>query len=118
MARIDTLLSTVAVALKGTKISSVDAYIIDQAQKPWSNDPFYVGPAPEQKGPDSATPTFAYTGYVELGEERLAIINGVDYRVGDPLEIPGFMLLTVAPSKVIIEDKEGQRKITVPFVEE
>jgi hypothetical protein len=114
MTQIDTLVTTVAVTLK----DFVDTYIIDHAQKTWVNDPFYIGPAPEKENADAEVANFFYTGYIEYDGVRLAIINGVDYRTGEMLEVPGYTLINIAPSKVLIEDKEGQRKITVPFMEE
>jgi len=118
MNRIGTLVTTVSVSLKEGMPSSVDAYIIKEAQKEWGKDPFYTAYEAETEKTTAELPDFAYTGYVEYGSSRLAVINGVDYRVGESLELPGFVLLSVAPSKVVILDREGKRNITVPFKEE
>jgi len=116
MIKIDTLVTTAAVALKGNKTSAVDAYIIESAQKIWAGDPFYAGLAVEKTDTEAAA--FFYTGYIEHEGERLAIINGVDYRVGEELEIPGYTLIGITPSKAVIEHKESKGEIDVPFVEE
>ena len=122
MTQLDTLVTTVAVALKESKQSSLDAYIMNNAQKAWVSDPFYVGSSTKDEKKEKTAdegPNLKYTGYIDHeGGVRLAIINGVDYRVGEALEVPGYRLVSIAPSKVDIEDQEGQRTITVPFVEE
>lgn len=116
MAQVDTLATSAGVALKDSKTLITDAYIIDELQKMWDNDPFFTGPGPEKQREEVAP--FLYTGFIEHEEARLAIINGIDYRVGDELEIPGFTVLSILPSQVVIEDKEGKRQITIPFTEE
>jgi len=119
LARIDALVTTASVTLKESKISPVDSYILEYAQKEWANDPFYTGDTSEkEKKNEAEVKNFFYTGFVEHEGAKLAIINGVDYRIGDSLETPGFTLVSIDPFEVVIEDKEGQRKIVVPFIDQ
>ncbi|MCG6536396.1 MAG: secretin and TonB N-terminal domain-containing protein, partial [Syntrophales bacterium LBB04] len=40
---------------------------------------------------------FVYTGYLEINRKRMAIINGIEYKEGEPLDVKGYILRTVAP---------------------
>ena len=48
--------------------------------------------------------TFNYTGYMEYGRKKVAIINGLEYGEGEKLETPGYVLKAIFPGKVIIEN--------------
>jgi hypothetical protein len=81
----------------------------------WFSDPFYKGVMAAHAGDQIS---FVYTGYLELGNKRYAVINGLDYGWGEELEIGGYFVKGINPYKVIIEDKSGQLRIEVPFLEE
>jgi hypothetical protein len=117
MTRLDALVTSVGVTLKDSRISPANVYIIEHAVDEWEKDPFYAGNASVNAAGEE-TISFSYTGYLDLGTTKLAIINGIDYRIGEELESPGFVLRRISSSQVVIEDKEGLRRLTIPFVEE
>ncbi|MDD5475318.1 MAG: hypothetical protein PHU03_02260 [Syntrophales bacterium] len=116
------LVAAVSGTLKEAERAIADSYIVEMAGKEWTRDPFFVGmtsPVEQvESGEDMITESFVYTGYLEMGTRQMAIINGIDYQVGDALEEPGFVLQSVTPRHVVIEYERGGREIVVPFVEE
>ncbi|MCK9231034.1 MAG: general secretion pathway protein GspB [Syntrophales bacterium] len=116
----DELVSSMATAMKETEVSPDDAYAIELAGTGWTRDPFFTGIVTAAGVPvvsDMAEIGFLYTGYLEVGARRMAIINGIDYHTGESMDVPGYILRSVTPRQVVIVDQEG-RQITVPFVEE
>lgn len=112
---VEALTGTVASVLKDSKASMVDSYIIARAETEWEIDPFYIG---ESSLEADKKINFSYTGYIEYGRRRYAVINGLDYGTGDELEEGGFIVKSIRPDEVIIEDKGKLEKITIPFIEE
>lgn len=95
----------------------VDLYTIARIgdKNLWYSDPFYKGVMAVHAGEQV---NFVYTGYLELDNKRYAVINGLDYGWGEELEIGGYFVKGINPYRVIIEDKSGQLRIEVPFLEE
>jgi len=112
---VEALTGTVSAVLKDSKASMVDAYIIARAETEWAVDPFYLSDTSLDRGNQI---NFNYTGYIEYGSRRFAVINGLDYGTGDELEAGGFIVKNIRPNEVVIEDKGKLEKITIPFVEE
>jgi hypothetical protein len=47
----------------------------------------------------------------------MAIINGMEYREGDELEIKGYVLTSVSPTRVVIVNRESRAEQTVSLQE-
>ena len=102
-------------------IAKTDAYIIERAEASWNKNPFmdrssyreYIGKEP---GGDFAT-KIVYSGYVDAGRKKLAIINGWEYEAGDSLDIKGYILKNVAPSRVLIFNRNTGSEFYVPIQE-
>ncbi|MEA1935971.1 MAG: hypothetical protein U9M96_04005 [Thermodesulfobacteriota bacterium] len=109
------LVGDVSKVLKDDDSAIVDTYIIARAEEEWAADPFYT-----EKGSSGHTGEvkLVYTGYLEIGKKKIAIINGVDYQIGDELEMTGYKIISINPSRVVVVDKRGRGKITVPLLEE
>jgi len=118
----DELVVSATSALNESELAAVDVYIIDKAGRAWPRDPFFVGMPTERvemaAGDKELRVSFSYSGFIEMGAAQMAIINGVDYRVGEDLEIPGYILRSVSPQQVVIEHKELRQRVTVPFRED
>ena len=116
---LNTFISEMTAAIGKDTPSPVDAYMIKRAEEGWARDPFYerntykdwaVTKDPAQAGGASAQKNqFNYTGYVALGNKQIAIINGIEYGVGDALDVEGYILKKIHPSKIIIFNKESRR---------
>jgi hypothetical protein len=55
--------------------------------------------------------TIIYSGYMNMGEKIFAVINGIEYMIGDIVE--GLILQEINPMEIIME-KNG-RPIHIPF---
>jgi hypothetical protein len=103
------------------------AMVFSRAEKEWTQDPFLDGKAykswTEAKMPVKETPVagpkieIAYTGYLEVGKTRMAIINGMEYREGEALDIAGFVLKTVSPTKIAVENRTTRTLLNIPLQE-
>lgn len=94
-----------------------NAYIIESAELRWLSDPFYsVFEYGDFYMSDAAVPEeidFVYTGYMDVSGVSFAIINNVEYKIGDTLEDGGGMysLQDINPSKVSIRNKAKDKEI-------
>jgi hypothetical protein len=107
------------------KVGNADAgpMFIQKAEAAWKQDPFMVirKAAPQvadkaaSKGPLKPVPNMTYSGFLEIGAKRLAIINGMEYEAGDRLGTGGFTVKSVLPTKVIMTSSQGE--IALPLQE-
>ena len=56
-----------------------------------------------------------FTGYVELGSGRLAVVDGMEYQVGDMLESGGYKVVAIAPDLVALESLANGQRIEIPY---
>lgn len=93
-------------------LTDKDSYIIDKATSPWNYDPFSVVDMPNDasvRASGENTYSFTYTGYIQIGNDLLAVINGLEYNVGEELGQPGCVVHSISPKQVIV--KVGNRKM-------
>jgi hypothetical protein len=108
-------ISKIADAAKGAASES-SALIIRKAEAGWKQDPFMVirkaAPPPSEtrasKEAARAMPNLAYSGFLEIGPKRLAIINGMEYEAGDRVDSGAFSIKTILPNKVIMTSSQGE----------
>jgi len=127
-AELTALTANVTTAISQDVLSAGEAYAIVRAEVEWLHDPFYESKAYREllqykekmaaraKAGDKKI-TFNYTGYMEHKGTKMAIINGVEYVVGESLEIPGYVLIAITPGKVTIGNKAEREKTEVPIEE-
>jgi hypothetical protein len=100
-------------------LQKTDIYIIARAEAEWEKDPFLKTElAKESKMPKQQEVSFSYSGYIKMGDKKLAIINGVEYETGEELKLAGYIVERIEPLKVVIRGKEKQTIIIVPIKEE
>ena len=125
---LNTFITEMTVALGKDTPSPVDAHIIKRAEAGWAHDPFYDRKTekawaavrePAQAGGTVAAPKspFSYTGYVEAGKKKIAVINGHEYGAGDALDVEGYILRAINPARVTIYNRETRRTIDIPLQE-
>lgn len=120
LAEIDKLVEDITKQLKETDSIDVHTLIITKAESEWERDPFFDKKLLRAvESFDSADQikevSFTYTGYISMGKRKLAIINGLEYSLGEELESKGYIVWGIYPNKVIIKVKAIQSLITVPF---
>jgi hypothetical protein len=103
-------------------LSKEDKYIISRAESPWKQDPMTTVeltnvPEDELKRRNqvvqaSTGPQLnaSYTGFIQVGDKRLAVINGTEYAVGDELVQGGFKVSSISPRQVIIVSTDRSKK--------
>jgi hypothetical protein len=106
--------------------NKLDIYIVSRAEAKWAGNPFsdtklYTSwkITTEPAAPVAAVQKniFSYTGYMEGGARKIAIINGTEYRVGEALDIQGYAVKAIYPSRVVILNKRDKKTINVPLQE-
>ncbi|MCA1943742.1 MAG: hypothetical protein LDL30_00465 [Desulfovibrio sp.] len=106
------------------KFSEIELYKLEQAESPWTNNPFYdrVRDAVEQQlqakvGELASAENLKlrYTGYVEVDDVVYAIINGLEYETGEEIaDAQGVFLTNIKLNQVIL----GQRNATGDIVDQ
>ncbi len=124
-AELKSLTSEIATAMSEDVLSPGQAYAIARADAEWLRNPFYEKKAygemlkykeTAKSGADAGKKiTFNYTGYMEAGGKKIAIINGAEYYAGEVLEEQGYILRAIFPDKVVIENKSEMIKSEVPI---
>ncbi|WP_319409866.1 hypothetical protein [uncultured Desulfosarcina sp.] len=90
-----------------------DLFTIRSAERKWEKDPFLkndtlLSDSPKHENPDNATVStdtesdWVYTGFIEVGAQRLAIINGMEYTSGDAIDGQGYYVRRIHPGQVEI----------------
>jgi len=109
-------------------LDTTDTYIIARAEAEWESDPFYKTELPKKPKvskvrkrrvvPLKQKVDLTYSGYVEMGDKRLAIINGIEYEIGEELGLGGYVVERIEAFEVVIRHKEKLGTITIPLKEE
>lgn len=101
--------------------SALEAFTLARAASPFPRDPFHrtttPGEVPVVDGQPKAS--FVYSGFLQMEGELFAIINGMEYREGEELEMVDYYLSRIERNKVTIEHQQpGQAassRIVVPL---
>ncbi|MFO7761818.1 MAG: hypothetical protein R6V20_09435 [Desulfobia sp.] len=108
--------------LREGELSEVQAYSIRRAEAGWQRNPFYAPPLKEEKESkgkkdNAVDKKFIYSGFLEGGGKRIAIINGLEYEVGETLGGDKFVLQGILPGHVVIGVREKKQTMSVPIME-
>ena len=103
-------------------LSGTQAYILGKAQEKWQPDPLaHISSEKRDKSErrqERLKGKLAYTGFLQMGDKRLAIINGTEYETGDLLEAGGYIVRGIFPDHISISPRQGNRKpISIPMEE-
>jgi hypothetical protein len=125
-----TFISEITVTLAKDTPAPVDARMIKRAETPWPRDPFYEQnsyrqltaadeppPAVVAAAVSAEKSKFNYTGYVDTGRKKIAILNGSEYAMGDALAVVGYVVNGIYPDRIVIYHKETRRMLEIPLQE-
>lgn len=121
--KIEKVISGLTDELSKNKLSEFDNYVIKKAQVNWGENPFLKRDlyrawlAKDSKGEGVAAVKIIYSGYVETGKNKLAVLNGIEYRIGEELIEKGYILKNITSSKVIIFDKSAGNNLEISIQE-
>jgi hypothetical protein len=118
-AQINTFVSDLQGDLIKDIVAGVDSYIIGMAEKDWQRNPFWERSSYKEWAAreGGAGAKIIYSGYVDSGKKKLAVINGFEYRIGEQLEMEGYVLKGITPSKVILLNKNTGSEIEITIQE-
>jgi hypothetical protein len=114
--------NTIKNDLINDKPDDVKKYVIKRLETDWEKNPFwkkdsYREWANREGTANGVSAKIIYSGYVISGKNKMAVINGVEYRIGEQLEIEGNILKEITPSKVLIFNKNTGNKLEIPLEE-
>jgi len=107
-----------------TGFSKKQAYILDKAQAAWKQDPFVQIQSKKIESEEDVGKSAVlksdvrYSGFLQMGGKRLAIINGMEYEAGDKLEPGGFIIRSILPNRVVIVPPGKEKKTMILPMEE
>jgi hypothetical protein len=105
------------------KITDFDAYVIRRMEADWGKNPFWKKDLYKEWGnregvaKSGVLAKIIYSGYVDSGKNKMAIINGLEYRLGEELELEGYVLKQITPSRVLIFNKYTGNEEEIPLQE-
>jgi len=105
------------------KLSESEERVIDVVAKDWVKSPFLDKESYRVWTLKSGSPAgqdgvkIVYSGYVDSGKHKFAILNGLEYMEGEKLEIEGYVLTKITPSRVVILNKNTGSSLEVPLQE-
>ena len=123
LATLNSFITKVAERTK-TDVSQKQAYILQKAQADWKQDPLIqIQPKETPKEMEARQPLvlkskISYSGFMQMGDTRLAIINGVEYETGDRLEPDGLIVRSISPNHVVIGSADRKNKTVILPMEE
>jgi hypothetical protein len=119
--KIDTFIGGIKDEFNKNKLSDFDSYVTINASREWGKNPFLKKDLYRTWLAKDAVGTTAvkmiYSGYVDSGKNKMAIINGLEYINGEQLKEEGYILRQIMPSKVIIFDKRTGNSLEIPIQE-
>ena len=124
----NTFITNVAALVKGG-VSEEETYIIDKIPVKWTKDPLLntgkeVAFKPEKekldevnKGKTAQELSIVYSGFLNMGNRNLAIINGIEFEKGEKLPASGHIVEEIYPNRVVFGMQGSKKKITVKLEE-
>jgi hypothetical protein len=102
-------------------LSKEDRYIISRAETEWKQDPLINAELTDRPQDEidrqkqviraaGPRPNFTYTGFMQMGDKRFAIINGFEYAPGDQLQEGGYRVSSITPTKVVVVSTDSSKQ--------
>lgn len=105
------IVAALQASLDEGQLTDIEAYKVDLAKQGLGGGPFYASTAQFYfAGGDGldgdGENALVYSGYLKVGKASFAIINGIEYAVGDELATGGFRLVQITHGYVVVERRE------------
>ncbi len=112
--------------IKQNELSDKKNFIVlKKASLDWDLDPFWKyalkkeGNEKQQDEKTLSEKKFVYSGYLKLGNRKIAIINNMEYEVGEKvLKYEGYSVLSIFPNKVVLAAGKSGKKLTLLIKDE
>ena len=123
------MVDEVAKNMDKARLTPQQAYRLGLLTDNATGNPFYGGQGgislEDDRGMDGAGgagPEFVFSGYMKVGNKLFAVINGVEYAIGDELAEGDYRVQGIDKNFVVLERTDGStgRRLTrrVPLVED
>ena len=113
------LQESISNTISEAELNDNETYVLNIAASRWVNNPFYEWPAGEDTlavdMPDEEWEPMHYSGYLEMGRTRMAVINGLEYMTGEVLQGGKFVVLNITPEKVVVQSLKSLSEVTIPY---
>jgi hypothetical protein len=125
---LNALIGNITASMTKDTPSPLVTYRINRMEAEWLRDPFYEPPnnreeeiakemAKLQAEAAAVKGQLNYTGYVDMGHKKIAVVNGNEYTIGEALNVAGFVLNEIYPAKISISNKETRMTLEIPLQE-
>ena len=94
------------------RLKAKEKVALDRASEVWADTPF-IDRIADPQSRESGGWRFVYTGFIQSGTQRFAIVNGREYQVEDPVGSGDFRLESIEPDHVTLISKTGGRRMTL-----
>jgi hypothetical protein len=98
--------------LAPVRLQPQERLVLDVASAEWAPTPF-IDRVSAAETIAVAVQEFFYTGFVRVGSQQFAILNGREYRVADRVEATDFRVESIQPNQVVLVSESGGRRRTV-----
>lgn len=105
-------------------LSEIDSYVIQHIPVEWTKDPllnsrrdFDFKSDRETEDQLAQSLALSYTGFVSMGTDKLAIIDGGEYEAGETLAETDLVLEEIHSNRVVIFVKTSKKRVSVPLEE-
>jgi hypothetical protein len=124
LTEVKNLMADVITQVNNVALSDTETFLIKRAEADWKRDPFLSPGVPVKFSPGigmSELPDqgldYTYSGYLETADKKLAIINNMEYEIGEMLAEGGFIVRSISANRVEISVIGGQDAIMLPLEE-
>ena len=94
------------------RLQAQEKRVLDQAVAEWAGSPFIDRVTDAQPLAGRPAPLL-YTGFIQLGAHQIAILNGREYQVSDPVGTGDFRVEDIQPDHVVLISGSGGRRMTI-----
>lgn len=107
--------TTMLKTIQDTAMGGAEVAVLTAIDKKWRVAAFYDKPLAGHEVAAKPASLPRYSGFVELGSGKLAVIDGMEYQAGDSLESGGYKVVSVTPDQVVLESLANGQRITVLY---
>jgi hypothetical protein len=119
--KIETSIGGISEELSKNKLSNLEEHVLEKVNESWGKNPFMSGNSYRawlaKDGQGVASVKIIYSGFIDTGAKRMAILNDIEYKIGEELKEEGYILKNITPFKVVIFDKRAANNFEVPIQE-
>lgn len=108
----------VTARLQSLPLSEGQRYVLATALRPASRNPFTLpesGLTPPASADAASAGGLLYSGYVQVGKEKLAIVGGLEYGVGDTLPNTGDVIRAIRSDALILYSPSRNAEWELPY---